>query len=404
MNKTNSSKRIEIIDALRGFALAGIVLVHMVENYLGGPADEAVMEGMHAGTLDYVVDGIIQIIFRGKFFALFSFLFGLSFFIQMDNGARREQKYALRFLWRVVLLLIIGLAHHFIYRGDILSIYAMLGVLLIPFYKISTRTLLVLVGLIFLGVGRYIVYAFNPDGLLFMDDMLMPESPATKAYMELLRTGSFLEVGMDNSTEGQLMKMEFQFGVFNRGYLTFAFFLLGLLVGRHKFLHRFEEHLGKMSTLFWAGGIGLVVSLGLIIGAFSQIGPEFSLESWWVMLGLTSVDLANVALTLLLLAFFVWLFAKNKWQKPLLLFAPYGRMALTNYILQSVVGAMIFYGWGMGYLGSIPNRYTFLMGFAIIAIQMWVSQLWLKKCYYGPLEWLWRSATHGKWYPLIRKN
>lgn len=399
-----TSKRIQIIDALRGFALAGIVLVHMVENYLGGPADEAVMEGMHAGTIDYVVDGIIQIFFRGKFFALFSFLFGLSFFIQMDSGAKREQKYALRFLWRVLLLLIIGLAHHFIYRGDILSIYAILGIFLIPFYKVSTRTLLILTGLIFLGLGRFVVFAFNPDGLLFFEEMLMPESPATKAFLEVLRNGSFWEVGIDNSTNGQLMKMEFQFGVFTRGYLTFAFFLLGLLVGRFKLLHEFETHLNKLSNLFWAGGIGLVVALGITIAGFSQMGQELSLESWWAMIGLTGMDLANIALTLLILTFFVWLFAKSKWQRRLLHFAPYGRMALTNYVLQSISGAVIFYGWGLGYLGKIPNRYTFLMAFLIIALQMYLSKLWLKKCHYGPLEWLWRSATHGKWYPLLKRN
>ncbi|MDH3697956.1 MAG: DUF418 domain-containing protein [Flavobacteriaceae bacterium] len=398
------SKRIAIIDALRGFALAGIVLVHMVENYTGAPPHEAYMAGTHAGAADYVVDGIVQILLRGKFFALFSFLFGLSFFIQMDSGAKREKQYALRFLWRVLLLLLIGLGHHFIYRGDILSIYALLGIFLIPFHKVNTKTLLILVALIFLGVGRYLVFALNPDGLLFLDYEMTPNAAAIETYFELLSSGSFWEVGLDNSTEGQLMKMEFQFGIFYRGFLTFAFFLLGLLVGRYRFLHEFEKHLGKLSNLFWAGGIGLVVALGITIAAFSQMGQEFSLKSWWTMFGLTGMDLANISLTLLILAFFVWLFARSRWQKLLLLFAPYGRMALTNYILQSVIGAAIFYGWGLGYLGKIPNRYTFLMGFVIISLQMWISKLWLQKCKYGPLEWLWRSATHGKWYPLLKEN
>ena len=79
-------------------------------------------------------------------------------------------------------------------------------------------------------------------------------------------------------------------------------------------------------------------------------------------------------------------------------------MALPNYVLQSVIGAAIFSAWGLGYLGKIPNRYTFLMGVLIIALQMYLSKLWLKKCHYGPLEWLWRSATHGKWYPLLKKE
>ena len=122
------------------------------------------------------------------------------------------------------------------------------------------------------------------------------------------------------------------------------------------------------------------------------------------MIGLTGMDLVNVALTIMLITLFVYLFRKVKWQRMLQSFAPYGRMALTNYILQSILGAYIFYGWGLGYLAQIPNRYTFLMAFGVIALQMLISSWWLERFHYGPLEWVWRSLTHFKYYPLLKNK
>ncbi|MGB5646574.1 MAG: hypothetical protein WBM55_05595, partial [Muriicola sp.] len=135
------TSRMDIVDALRGFSLAGIVIVHMVENYIGAPFPEGTMEATHQGPLDYVVDGFILLFLRGKFFALFSFLFGLSFFIQMDKARRGGMDFRMRFLWRLMILLAIGFAHSLFYRGDILTIYALLGVLLIPCYKLKDRWL-----------------------------------------------------------------------------------------------------------------------------------------------------------------------------------------------------------------------------------------------------------------------
>ena len=402
MNQQISKPRIQIIDALRGFSLAGIVLVHMVENYIGGPATEAFNEATHVGVLDYVVEGFNQVVLRGKFFALFSFLFGLSFFIQMDSGHAKGQNYQWRFLWRIILLMGIGLVHHYFYRGDILTIYALVGIFLIPFYKVQTKIILVLIGLLFLGLFRFIVFAITGDGMVFLDEVFMPESPASLAYYELLQNGSFTEVGWSNSTEGQLMKMEFQFGTFSRGYLTFGFFLLGLLVGRYGILHRYKEYTKHLSSLFWGSAIVFVVGAGIAMGGFSQMGTEFSFTSWWTMIGFTGIDIVNIGLTGLILGLFVLLYNKSSWEKRLIHFAPYGRMALTNYVMQSVFGTFLFYGWGLGTIGTIPHRYTFLIGLGIILLQMAFSTWWLRVFRYGPLEWAWRSATHFRWFPLKR--
>lgn len=397
------SNRITIIDALRGFSLAGIVVVHMVENYVGAPTPEGAMEAARVGLPDYIVDGFIFIFLRGKFFALFSFLFGLSFFIQMDSAHNKGQDFRLRFLWRLVLLFAIGYVHHLFYRGDILTIYAVLGLFLIPFYRVPTKYILAICGLLFLGLGRYVVFAIHGADNLFMQGEFSPNSPEIAAYFETIKNGSIWEVFKSNGTDGQLMKMDFQLGIFSRGYLTFGFFLLGLIVGRMEFFKHFlEERKLTLKVMWWSLGI-FVVSIGLTALIFAPMGPNITFNNWRAMLGLSAVDLNNIGMTGIILAGFVLLYRKLKAGKFLSGFAPYGRMALTNYVTQSIIGTFILYGWGLGYLGEVRNIYTFLFAILLIAVQMLASRWWLKRFYYGPLEWLWRSLTHTRIYPLLRK-
>lgn len=399
-----ANKRIQIIDALRGFSLAGIVIVHMVENYIAAPTPEGALDATHTGVLDYVVDGFIGIFLRGKFFALFSFLFGLSFFIQMDSAHQKGLDFRWRFLWRLVLLFAIGFIHHLFYRGDILTIYAMLGVFLIPFYKLNYRWILGITILLFLGLGRIIVFLITKGESLLIDGLYDPNTPATAAYFETIKNGSITDVFYSNATEGHLMKLDFQMGIFSRGYLTFGFFLLGLIAGRYRFFENFREHKALIKNCMYGALILLLVGLAVMILGFAQLGPNVSFDNWWAMIGLTGMDLTNLALTVLLAGLFVIWYKKAKGERILNAFAPYGRTALTNYVLQSVLGTFFFFGWGLGYLAELPNRYTFLLALLVICLQMLISKWWLKRFYYGPLEWIWRSLTHFKMYPLARKE
>ncbi len=403
MSDLKTNNRILIIDALRGFSLAGIVIVHMVENYVGAPVPEGAMDAARAGIPDYIVDGFVFLFLRGKFFALFSFLFGLSFFIQMDSAHNRGEDFRLRFLWRLVLLFGIGYVHHLFYRGDILTIYAVIGLFLIPFYKTPTKYILAICGLLFLGLGRYLVFAVNGSDNLFMQGEFSPSSPEIIAYYETIKNGGIWEVFKSNATEGQLMKMDFQLGIFSRGYLTFGFFLFGLIVGRMQFFKNFlEQRKLTLKVMWWSLGI-FITSIALTALIFAPMGPNVTFDNWRAMLGLSAVDLNNIGMTGIILAGFVLLYSKVRAGKFLSSFAPYGRMALTNYVAQSLIGTFILYGWGLGYLGELRNIYTFLIALLLIAIQMLASSWWLKRFYYGPLEWLWRSLTHAKVYPLLRK-
>lgn len=395
------SPRIEIIDALRGFALAGILICHMVEQYIGARAPMSYYEVVSAGIVNQIVDGFIGIFLRGKFIALFSFLFGLSFFIQMDNAAQKGIAYGKRFLWRLILLLLIGYAHSLFYRGDILTIYAMLGIFLIPFYKVNNKWILGFAALLFLGLGRYIIFFFTQGEHLFFDvDPMNMEEPAVLEYYNTIKNGSLSEVFTTNSWEGHLDKMNFQYGIFGRGYFTFAFFLIGLYVGRSGFFKRFKEERKFTKKILIGSLILFVVSLGITAGAFMSLGPEVQMDNWVAMIGLSGMDMVNLAMTLIYITLFAILCRKIKLEKWLAKFAPYGRMALTNYVLQSIFGTALLYGWGMGYLGELQNIYTFLIAIALIVMQVWVSKIWLQHFKYGPLEWLWRSLTFFKTFPM----
>ena len=393
--------RIQIIDALRGFALAGIVICHMVENYMGSPPAETFNESLNLGTVDRVLDGLIFFFLRGKFIALFSFLFGLSFFIQMHNGAQRGVNYGGRFIWRLLILFLIGYVHSLFYRGDILTIYAMLGIFLIPFYKLDTKWVLGFSALLFLGLGRAVAFSFTNGNSLWGGPIeIAPDAPWLLEYYDIVKNDSIGQVFEINAVNGHLDKWDFQYNFFGRGYYTFAFFLVGMYFGRSGFFKNFTERTKFTKRLIlWSS---LVFVLGLVVTAlaFASLGENVTFDNWTAMIGLTGMDIANTAMTFLYIALFTVLYRKSKPKKWLAKLAPYGRMALTNYVLQSIIGTLLLYGWGFGLIGELKHLYTFAIALIIIILQVWISKKWLSAFNYGPLEWVWRSLTFFKSFPL----
>ena len=199
------------------------------------------------------------------------------------------------------------------------------------------------------------------------------------------------------------MKLDFQIGVFGRGYLTFGFFLMGLWMGRIGFFRNYEDYRPKVWLVFWVSLAVFLVAAVLMGLLFFQLGPEVTFDNWTAMLALSAMDLSNLGMTVLIVCSFVLLYSHSRMSKFLNSFTAYGRMALTNYVVQTLIGTFIFYGWGLGYLVSIPNTYVFLMALLVIGLQMFLSQRWLQHFYYGPLEWIWRSLTFFKPYPIKRR-
>lgn len=399
MNTPYKGDRIEAVDSLRGFALAGILFTHMIEQFIASARPPSVWS-IEPNLADNIVSGASFILLFSKFFSIFSLLFGISFGIMMRNAERRGIDFSTRFLWRISLLLFLGIAHSLIYRGDILTVYALLGFTLPLFYRLPTKWLLIIAGLLFLGLGRFIFFfIFGVFSLL--ETQPSPEDPTVIAYVTLLRDGSFMDVVRENLYNGFQPKYDFQFAVIGRGYVTLAYFLVGLCLVRIDFFDKLETFKPQiLKTLKIASGL-LLLNIGLAVATFMLVPKPVDSNSWSFVIAYSFVDYANISMTTVYICLFLLAYL-GIFQKALVKLAPYGRMALTHYLLQSIIGTAILYGWGLGYLGKLHDWQMVLIGMVLLTLQITISRLWLERFKFGPLEWLWRCATYFKWMGLSK--
>jgi uncharacterized protein len=227
---------------------------------------------------------------------------------------------------------------------------------------------------------------------------------ASTRHFQAAKHGPTSELVRGNATEMLAAKMDFQFGVFSRGYQTFGLFLIGLWLGRQRVFENLDLHRPRFRKLFWWTLVpGLVVPVvGLAVAAVSVLGAPApaadaqgrpDLLSWPFVLGLCVYEILNSLMVVFYVSAFVLLAGRPAWRERLLLFAPAGRTALSSYLLQTVAGAIVFFHFGLGLLGDVGNHLTLPLGAAVFAGLVFASRLWLSKFQYGPVEWLWRSAT-----------
>jgi uncharacterized protein len=395
------SDRLVLVDALRGFALLGILLAHISIWFDGGPLPQAVYQKYGEDMAAGITFTLLNIFVSGKFFTIFSFLFGLSFSLQLMSAEKQNNAtFYFRYAWRLILLGLIGLLHHIHWRGDILSIYAMLGFALLIFSRLPDNWVLFFALFFILNVPTRVIdiYYFVAN---IKVEMWFNEKEMEKFY-QIAMGNDYLLYLWANLMEFKT-KMAFQIAS-GRIYITLGFFLLGLYAGRKKIFHQFPENIRFFRRLSLYSGLtmpGLLVTLIIVVFAtnsFNNPNPPI-----WVqfVVGLL-FDVFTLAMVLFYLAGITVLFNRQWWQKLLLHLAPVGKLALTSYIVQTMFGIILFYGLGFGLLGKINPAWCALMTIPVFAFQVWSSKLWLKHFRYGPLEWLWRSGTYLKWQKLSR--
>jgi len=205
-------------------------------------------------------------------------------------------------------------------------------------------------------------------------------------------------------------KLDYQFGMMGRGYLTLALFFLGLVVGRSRFFEQLEIHKRRNFRLFCAFVLG-----GILINGITWLFPSLDLGRILRSggMGTTAVELAHMALNdLALILFsaamalgFILLYQNRHFGNYLEGLSPYGRMGLTNYEMQGVIGCLLFNSWALGpVFGNWGPTELFVLGILVFAVQILFSKIWLKHFLYGPLEWFWRTATYLKRQPFRRKQ
>lgn len=395
--------RIQVVDALRGFALFGILLVHCAEWFAAGQLPSFVYEKHTAGIGNGITQAIIGIFFSGKFYTFFSFLFGLSFALMLTRTTETNAQFYRRFAWRLFILGVIGFLHHLQWQGDILSIYAMLGFVLLLFGNAPNKFVLTIGLMLVLNLPSRISHAYtdfiNPTVQNEKAQELIQQKKA-EAFYKTLTKGSYADA-LKSNLAGFKDKMDFQFDS-GRIYITLGFFLLGLYAGRRRLFQQFDQHRALFRKLTRYCGLGVIgitamaAALVFIIGPNNR--PPKSIETLFMIL----FDTQAAALTIFYIAGLTLLFHHRFWQWAVAPLAAVGKMALSSYVLQTLIGTLLFMGYGLGLLGQVDAWAGALIAFPIFLVQVMLSRWWLSQFRYGPLEWLWRSATYLQFQPMSR--
>ena len=396
-----ANERIEVMDVLRGVALLGILLMN-IEAFVGPMMEALTGVNPRFSGADRWVDAAIYVLVQGKFITLFSLLFGMGFAVMLERAQARGASGTWLYARRLLVLLGIGLAHALlVWSGDVLVTYALLGFVLLLFFR---RT----------PVSRLpkwaVALALLPlvlTWLMALAALLAQQDPQASAEMQK----AMAEQGRQMVAAGDAQRMAYGSGTFAEataqraadtgmmigfivffGPLVLGMFLFGSWFVRSGVMRDPGAHLPLFRRLLVSGfALGLPLMLW---AAWTHPTMSFSDASVGTAAAQSAGQVANVLMCFGYFAAIVLLMQQPAWAQRLRWFAPAGRMALTNYLLQSVVCTVVFYGYGLGHFERLPRVWQPLFVIAVFAAQVVFSRWWLSKFRYGPAEWLWRWLTY----------
>ena len=401
-------QRMGLIDSLRGFALLGILMVNM--QFFAQPMVSLMLGFQPTGVL-YETASVffVKFLFEGKFFVLFSALFGYGFAIILSKSTPEGTTMLPYIRSRFAILLLVGILHLVVlWPGDILIYYAIFGFILILFRKVSDKGLqkwalgLVLVPIIFTSLIFVMGWLAMgvPEVAESIKANLEAASARTRNFVEqateIYLTGSFQEMANMRLQEYLMLAP----GVLFFYPIVLAMFLMGFLAGRKRILENFMDHIPLFRKCLWLGlGIGLPFSL-MYAYTYLKIDP-MGIDAFMI-LNTSGHAIGGIFLGLFYVSAIILLVAKNKIHWFVKALAPVGQMALSNYLLQSIIATFIFYGYGLGLMGQISALQGITLSLVIFFLQVPISHVWLQYFQYGPFEWIWRSLTYRKLQPFRR--
>lgn len=377
--------RIEVVDALRGFAIMSIMLLHNVEHFEYYYLPENFPTWLVA--IDKIVWDSLFFLFGGKSYAIFALLFGFSFYVQNDNQEIKGNDFRGRFFWRMMLLFIFGLFNTTFYQGDILTLYAFLGLLLIPVANWSNKAVFITAVILLLQpleLARCIYYILNPD-------YVAPPNLSNAYYESIgyyMKHGTFMDYVIGDLTLGKTASLLWSWEN-GRFFQAPALFMFGMLLGRKQL---FTTILA--TNQFWRKvlryAIAFFLPLYFLKTSMVDIVTRVTLSN---KLTIILASWSNVAFMLVLVSSFVLLYQKDAINKTLSKLVPFGKMSLTNYIMQSMIGSFLYYRYGLGLFEYTGATYCFFIGIILFIIQLSFCTWWLKTHKQGPLEYIWHKAT-----------
>ncbi len=378
------SPRIEVVDALRGFAVMAIILVHNLEHFIF-PVYPANAPGW-LNVLDQGIFNGIFSLFAGKAYAIFALLFGFTFYIQAHNQKKQGKDFGYRFLWRMVLL--VGFATlnaAFFPAGDVLLLFAVVSLVLFFARNWSDKAIIITSVIFLLQPVEWYHYIAN----LIHPAHQLPDLKVGEMYAEVAaytKAGNFGEFLLGNITLGQKASL---FWAINAGrfFQTAGLFLLGFYIGRKQLFVSSEQHLR-----IWVKT--------LIVSAVS-FAPLYTLKELIMkndaivqQTAGTAFDMwQKLAFTLVLIASFVILYQNKTFSKRVGNLRFYGKMSLTNYITQSIIGAIIYFPFGLYLAPYCGYTASLLIGLFTFFLQVLFCKWWLGRHKQGPLEYIWHKWT-----------
>ncbi len=404
------NERIVSLDIFRGFALMGILLI----NILSFSGLESL--GVGEASIDKSIYWFLQFFIRGKFISLFAILFGIGFALQISRFQKSERGITL--YWkRMIVLFIFGVLHVFLDPMEVLNIYAFCGILLLLFRNISNKAALIIAVVI-----MALPYLHLTITTLNNSQSRTEETEISSQNQDIENSDSDSNKN-DNSEIGwNLYSSEIAAKVYSeRGFtdvikfnIDYAFnrrisswvnwlwflgvlplMLIGFILGKFQLLENATRNISLFKKVFWIGvGLG-ILGTWLSNFLFGKVYTE-GWNHWFSFAGGLIWSISNVILTLAYCSGILLLLRKSFWQKLLSPLKSYGRMALTNYLLQTIICVCFFYGFGLNFFGKIGVGFVIVIAFGIHLLLIIISSIWLKYFRYGPFEWLWRYLTYGK--------
>ncbi|GMB08858.1 hypothetical protein B1no1_15680 [Thermolongibacillus altinsuensis] len=376
-------ERIGVVDAIRGFALLGILLVNIFD--FSAPVLYVEPEHFAKGMLDRWAVMFVDLFAQASFYPLFSTLFGWGAFIMLERAKRKGQPFQRIFSRRLAALFLFGCIHaFFIWHGDILMSYAMVGLFLFLFVRTSAAWLLRWSLLLF----------FVPNGILIVllflawaseGDVDLSEPALAEEAIRHYRDGTWMEVLIQRWHDWLYMNNAWTLVFFLVAILPL--FLFGAYIAKQQWFQRLDEH--RLTIQKWC----LFSFLFALIFKSLPYWTEKNVVTQYIQDMIGGPALSIFYLT----AFSLFLRKRSSW------LAPVGKMALTNYLLQSIICTTLFYSYGFGLYGNVRPFVALLIAIIIYVVQVIYSHWWMRSFEIGPIEWIWRAITYGE-KPRLRRE
>ncbi len=396
------TERIQALDAIRGFALLGILLMN-IEGMVGPLM--ASFGGVNPALTgaDRWMDTAIYLVVQGKFFPLFSMLFGMGFAIMLARAQAAGRPFVAVYLRRVLALLAIGLAHALlVWPGDILVTYALMGLVMLICFRGTPQSRLPKWGIALMLLPAVFTLAF---GLLGSAMQSLPGEASVEFNKALAEQGREMAMQIEAQRQAYgsgsfadataqriddfLSMIAF---VVIYGAFILGLFLVGAWFARSGAIARPEEHVRLFTRLRW---VALPVGLAMVLVSY-WLEPTMDMGRLDIRASTAQVlqMLGGAVMALSYLAWVVKALHAPATARLFGLLGPAGRMALTNYLMQSIVATLVFYGYGLGYFEQLPRAWQPVFVFAFFALQVALSHWWMARFRFGPAEWAWRAATY----------